>query len=179
MKLNEITNANIMTTDWAKKDRAAFLHSISRSRICKEVFVALGFRARGIWMKDVSVSDRRSVKAQLAGRGDYRVTWWSINERIHRLFKPDHSLEQIMYHFHWRHHAVTLTALMYWKLVSVIKYEGIMQGLRFAITQIGLDSTSENIFSEHHAESRCECAEAHRPESSGATNTKGTRHGKR
>lgn len=58
-------------------------------------------------------TDRRSVKASLSGRGDCRVLWWKINQRIHQLLRPAAPLEEIMFSFHSRHHAIALFFLQF------------------------------------------------------------------
>ena len=87
-----------------------------------------------------SAMDRRSVKAQLAGRGDYRAAWWKLNCLIHRLFTPHASLEHMMYTFHARHHAITLTRLElihdFWCIFWAVKRYGPIAGLRCAIRQV-------------------------------------------
>lgn len=91
-------------------------------------------------MTDVSAMDRRSVKAQLAGRGGYRVAWWKLNCLIHRLLKPRASLEHVMYAFHARHHAMTFSRLElandFWCTFRAIRQHGPIAGLRCAIRQM-------------------------------------------
>jgi hypothetical protein len=91
-------------------------------------------------MTDVSAMNRRSVKAQLAGRGDYRVAWWELNCLIHCLLKPRASLEHVMYAFHARHHAITIAKLEladdFWRTVMTSRQHGLLAGLRCAIRQI-------------------------------------------
>src|SRR5437773_6282252 len=100
MDTDRITNENLMSTDFARTEKARFLQSTTRSKRTKAVLLAPGIPAHGVWMTDVSAMDRRSVKAQLAGRGDYRAAWWKLNCLIHRLFTPHASLEHMMYTFH-------------------------------------------------------------------------------
>ncbi|SFB38700.1 Nuclease-related domain-containing protein [Collimonas sp. OK607] len=107
MHPDHITNENLVSTDFARTEKARFLQSITRSKRTKTVYLAPGIPAHSVWMTDVSAMDRRSVKAQLAGRGDYRVAWWELNCLIHRLLKPRASLEHVMYAFHTRHHVIT------------------------------------------------------------------------
>lgn len=87
--------------------------------------------------------DRRSVKASLIGNGDGRVLWWEINQRLHKLFRHNATLEGIMFSFHSRHHAFTLFSLKYWtdvlKVTTAIRSHGFMAGIRTAIT-----SSNEN-----------------------------------
>lgn len=91
-------------------------------------------------MNDASAMDRRSVKAQLAGRGDYRVLWWHLNCALHRRLAPQATLEQKMFAFHQRHHRWTIGRLIlirdFWVMQSIIKHQGICAGLRHAIEQM-------------------------------------------
>ena len=114
MDTHRITNETLWTIDFAQSEKAKFLKSHSRknqNKRSKTIHVAPGVPAQSVWMTDVSGSDRRSVKAQLAGRGDYRVAWWEFNCLLHRLFNPRATLEQMMYAFHSRHHALTFKRL--------------------------------------------------------------------
>lgn len=134
-----LTNQTIFSTDWAAAERQTFLRSIPRTRRKQEFQLAPGIPARGIWMTDVSASDRRSVKAQMTGRGDYRAAWWRINQRVHRVLHPQATLEQQMYAFHKRHHRLTIalwTLLFdYREVLQAIRQHGVAAGLRCAIIQ--------------------------------------------
>ena len=134
-----ITNDNIMTTDFARQERISFLRSIKPTRSLKRGYLAPGLPAHGVWMTDVSAMDRRSVKAQLAGRGDYRVWWWQLHCLIHRLFRPQATLEHTMFTFHRRHHALTLASLQLWcdyrQVCQAIRVAGVLAGWRTAIVQ--------------------------------------------
>ncbi|MQR02112.1 hypothetical protein [Glaciimonas soli] len=140
MHTDHITNENLMSTDFAGTEKARFLQSKTRSKRPKAVFLAPGIPAHNVWMTDVSAMDRRSVKAQLAGRGDYRVAWWELNCIIHRLLKPCASFEQVMYAFHARHHARTFARLKiindFWCIFRTIKQHGLLAGLRCVIRQL-------------------------------------------
>jgi hypothetical protein len=140
MHTDHITNENLMSTDFARTEKAKFLLSIPRSKRTKTIYLAPGIPAHSVWMTDVSAMDRRSVKAQLAGRGDYRVAWWELNCLIHRLLKPRASLELMMYAFHARHHAITIAKLElandFWCTVRTVRQHGPIAGLRCTIRQI-------------------------------------------
>jgi hypothetical protein len=88
--------------------------------------------------------DPRSVKAILNGKGDSRVLWWEINQRIHRLVRPTATLEEIMSSFHSRHHAITLFILIFKMEVNhvaeIIRSEGVVAGIRNA-TYVAGDHT--------------------------------------
>jgi hypothetical protein len=135
-----LTNTNLMRTDFATADRQKFLQARPRRVRSKRTDLAPGLPACGIWMTDVSVMDRRSVKAQLAGRAGWRVTWWAWNCRLHALLRPQASLEQTMYAFHQRHHALTLGWLQHQQegraIYLATKYHGPLAGLRCAREQI-------------------------------------------
>lgn len=61
-----------------------------------------GLTANKLIGEDVSALDRRSVKAQLAGRGDGRAFWFNLNCWVQqRIFRQD--LEQSMNRFHSIH----------------------------------------------------------------------------
>lgn len=80
--------------------------------------------------------DTRSVKASLNGKGDSRVLWWEINQRIHRLVRPTATLEEIMFSFHSHHHAITLFILNFKmevnRVAAIIRSEGVVAGIRNA-----------------------------------------------
>lgn len=135
-----ITNETIWTIDWARRDRQAFLRSLPRPRKIQDRDLAAGLPARGIWMRDVSAMDRRSVKAQLAGRGDYRTAWWNINAAVHRLLAPHASAEAIMFAFHKRHHSLTIHHLLCWYVYrttyETVLREGVRRGIQAGLLAI-------------------------------------------
>lgn len=108
MPPEQITNANVMSTDFARHERISFLRSLPNMKKHGPMLLATGLSARGIWINDVSSMDRRSVKAHLAAHGDYRVLWWQINCVVHRIMKPRATLEQQMFAFHQRQHRLTI-----------------------------------------------------------------------
>lgn len=85
--------------------------------------------------------DPRSVKASLNGRGDGRALWWKINQRIHELVHPKKTLEEIMFSFHARHHAVTLFIFDFKlevnRVAEIIRSEGLVAGIRNAASVTG------------------------------------------
>ena len=102
------TQGNLIGSDWSAKDRRKFLRSLPKPKKQRDRLVAPGVMASKVWNEDVSGSDRRSVKAQLAGRGDLRSLWWNLNAFFHKLFNRSATTEEIMYSFHKRHHQITL-----------------------------------------------------------------------
>jgi hypothetical protein len=134
MNPDPLNNETLMTTDFASAEKKKFLQSTRRT---KAIFLAPALPAHGVWMTDVSAMDRRSVKAHLAGRGDLRVAWWKLNCLLHRCFKPQVSLEQVMYAFHSRHHAMTLARLEllleFECIYRAAKQEGTIAGIRCAL----------------------------------------------
>lgn len=120
--------------DWSAGERQKFLRSIPAPKRHKEAFLARCLSIRELCGTDVSIFDRRSVKAQLAGCGDFRPVWWELNRRLHEFFRPDDSLEQAMFSFHKRHNAVTLglaTLLYdYREMVRLIMISGVRAGAR-------------------------------------------------
>ena len=137
MNDEHITNAAIFTIDWAKHNRAAFLRSIPYSSEDSAGRYESGLRTNDILSTDVSATDKRSAKACLAGRGDYRTQWWHLNFALHRLLQPQASLEQVMYAFHKRHHFLTLASFSlvrdYHDVFRAIRKHGVLSGVRRAI----------------------------------------------
>lgn len=140
MDIEHITNQNLMHIDYARKERIEFLKKIPNKRYRKIAYLAPGLNARAVWMNDISVTDRRSVKAQLTGRGDYRALWWHLNCVFHRLLNPQATLEQQMYAFHQRQHRWTIARLIRIRNIETIQgimhRRGIFAGLRYAIEQM-------------------------------------------
>lgn len=138
MEIKQTTNTGVFGMDWASSERAAFLRSIpAQIKSAKELELAPGLPARGVLGVDVSAMDRRSVKAQLSGRGDLRSGWWNLNERIHHALRPMATTEEIMYAFHKRHHAVTIAFLTllhdYLGVFQAFKTDGVAAGIKSAI----------------------------------------------
>lgn len=133
MKNLDMFKGNLIGTDVSKLDRAAFLKKLPKPKKPRDREVAPGVMASQVWGRDVSGSDSRSVKAQLAGRGDLRVFWWNLNSFLHRLFSRGASLESAMYSFHRRHHAMTLTRIQFVRDVAeaheVTRTRGLQAGL--------------------------------------------------
>lgn len=140
-------NVESSMRDWSAGERRKFLRSIPAPKRHQEAFLAQGLSVRGLCGTDVSILDRRSVKAQLAGRGDFRPAWWELNRRLHEFFRPGDSLEQAMFSFHKRHHAVTfgLATLVheYWEMVHLILTSGGRAGARRAAENIQRMSRGE------------------------------------
>lgn len=105
MRTNSITNDTIWSTDFAGDQRRAALRTIPAMKRQKDHNLAPGLSARGVWGRDVSAMDKRSVKASLAGRGDLRVFWWNVCSAILRKIHKG-SMEHAMYDFHRAHHAL-------------------------------------------------------------------------
>jgi hypothetical protein len=137
MDIEHITNQNLMNIDYARKERLEFLKKIPSRKHQKTVYLAPGLNTRAIWMSDISVMDPRSVKAQLAGRGDYRVLWWRLNCALHCFLNPQATLEQQMFAFHQRQHRWTIARLTRMRDVQIIhdiiQHRGVFAGLRYAI----------------------------------------------
>lgn len=143
MDTKRISNETLWTTDFAQSEKAKFLKPQSSKNLNKRskiIYIAPGIPAHSLWMTDVSGSDRRSVKAQLAGQGDYRVAWWEFNCLLHRLFNARATLEQMMYAFHSRHHALTFTHLQvlydYRILYQEMRQHGNIAGVGSAFRQM-------------------------------------------
>ena len=137
--LNQL-QGNLVGMDFSGADRAKMLRSIPKPKKLRDRFIAPGVKASKVWNQDVSGSDRRSVKAQLAGRGDYRPLWWSLNVLAHKLFNRSATMEEIMYGFHKRHHGLTLQRLEaqmdFNELQTDIANNGIASGWRTKVDQL-------------------------------------------
>lgn len=98
-----------------------------------------------IFTTDWTSGDKRSVKAYLAGTGDRRVLWWKLNYALHRLLRPKTSMEEAMYSFHCRHHALTRFAWIFqWdvELISEIMIsQGAVAGMRRALAILVKESS--------------------------------------
>lgn len=143
MNVNTITNKNLSTIDWAAADRQVFLKGIPKGRRQKDRDIAPGLPTRGAWMTDVSAMDCRSIKAQLAGRGDYRVLLWNISRFMHKVMNPSSTLEGAMYAFHKRHHSRTLAKMRFINDISdvaaVIRKSGLAAGIQRYQSQMKRD----------------------------------------
>jgi len=130
---DSITNDTIFSHDWAYAERQRMLRALPRSKPRRQTPLAPGLSAHGVWMRDVSVMDRRSVKAQLAGRGAWRRLWYAACDRQLQALRPDSTLEQRMFWFHRFHHSLTLHRLIifrdYRHVRDTIAREGILAGL--------------------------------------------------
>lgn len=133
MDNNEINNESLFQIDWAANDRAVFLNSIPKAQPIRKKWLAPGLPVTGLIGTDVSAMDRRSVKAQLAGRGDWRAAWWNLNEKLYRLVAPNASTETVMYAFHRRHQALTIAYLKalrnYRDVISTFYHHGWLHGI--------------------------------------------------
>jgi hypothetical protein len=107
----KITNTNVMRIDYAGEERRAFLRKLQCRRKSHSTSRKKVPMWHGCWMTDVSISDPRSVKAQLSGRISGRVLWWNLNFWIHKILQPRVSMESVMYRFHLRHHMFTFLLL--------------------------------------------------------------------
>jgi hypothetical protein len=112
MKPDAITNENVMATDYSRTERLRFLSAIPREKFTNEKNIPRYF-VNDAYMQDVSAIDRRSVKAQLAGHGDYRAPCWNLYCYLSRLLHRDKSLEQQMFDFHRRHHRWTIDRMTF------------------------------------------------------------------
>jgi len=136
MDTDHLTNDHLMSTDFATSEKIPCLPAQTRHQPTESVLLPSGRRMHGVWMTDVSAMDRRSLKAQLAGRGDWRAAWWQLNCVLDRWFAPHATLEQRMFAFHVRHHALTLARLElvhdFRCVYAAIRRDGLAAGLRCA-----------------------------------------------
>lgn len=139
MASEKITNENLWTIDFGETDRKKFLRSLNRKISSTPPRKSQFLYSASVWMTDVSVTDRRSVKAQLAGRGDYRSLWWKVCSQCFNFFAPSATLEEWMFHFHSFHHKLTFFQLQirkdFHEVLTAIIDDGIMAGLLCAIDQ--------------------------------------------
>jgi hypothetical protein len=123
------TNADIARIDWAKGNRTALLLTLHSDKAESSASsVSSG------WGTDVAGSDKRSVHAYLAGKGDLRTAWWNLYSRVYQTVVAGADLERAMYSFHRTHHALTLSKLSYLVEVSVtaadLKRDGVIAAVR-------------------------------------------------
>lgn len=89
-----------------------------------------------IFTSNWAKTDRRSLHASLSGRGDWRTIWWQMNLHVDHVLRPTATLEETMFGFHSRHHAITFFFLKLRsdvnKVASVIRTHGIVEGIRTA-----------------------------------------------
>jgi hypothetical protein len=139
MAHEKITNEDFWTIDFAEADRKKSLRSLSRKLSSIPPRKSQYMYSTSVWMTDVSATDKRSVKAQLAGRGDYRALWWAACSRCIHILAPGATLEERMFRFHSLHHKLTLFRLQtiedFREVFMAIKREGIIAGLRCTIAQ--------------------------------------------
>lgn len=140
MKIFNQARGNLIGSDCAANDRAKFLRSIPKPKKQRDREVAPGVMASKVWNQDVSGFDRRSVKAQLAGRGDLRAFWWNLNAFFHKLFNRNATTEEVMYSFHKRHHRVTLARIQaginHHEVAEDIQSGGVVNGCKTVIAQM-------------------------------------------
>lgn len=104
MKKHQVlNNATLIGSDFARTDRQKFLRSIGNLRPLRHAEIAPGVSANAACGVDVSSNDRRSVKAQLAGRVSWRAAWWNLHAAVHHLFNRHATQESAMYTFHHWH----------------------------------------------------------------------------
>lgn len=127
-------NREVAATDWAAANRRQAIRRVGRLKRHKDKELAPNVFASSVWLQDLAGGDRRSVKAQLAGRGDYRAAWWNLNVFLHKLFRPAASLESIMYAFHRRHGEITIWLVeelqAYCEFYNALQNEGFSAGAR-------------------------------------------------
>ncbi|MCU6502300.1 hypothetical protein LPN04_31345 [Rugamonas sp. A1-17] len=107
---HNITNESIWGTDFAARERRLAIAKVPAMRRRKDEYLAAGLPARGVWGRDVSAMDARSVKRSLRGSGGLRVWWWRIASHVLGKVHSG-SMEHVMYDYHRSHHAVTFFGL--------------------------------------------------------------------
>ncbi|MBK4736088.1 hypothetical protein [Noviherbaspirillum pedocola] len=128
-----MNNATLIGTDFARADRQKCLRKIGRPLPMQNAEIAPGIRANAVFGVDVSGSDARSVKAQLAGRFSWRAAWWNLHAAVHRIANRHATQEAAMYTFHRRHQEMHL----FWRETMEDTHEAcdtiIRSGLRAGI----------------------------------------------
>lgn len=104
----EFGNKSIKKIDWAKISRADLSRELQREKV--EFPKSSMSSGSG---SDVAGSDKRSVHAYLAGKGDLRTVWWNLYSSVYQLVVVGSNLEDAMYSFHRFHHTLTLFKLNY------------------------------------------------------------------
>jgi hypothetical protein len=133
-------------TDWAACERKAALWSMHRGRVQAKCSASSG------WGTDVAGCDRRSVRASLEGRGDFRSTWWRLYSRVYLAIVPGANMKRAMYAYHRMHHAITLGWLGYRVSVRTtakdIRTRGLVVAIKNAASEIMSDAArgSELVF---------------------------------
>jgi hypothetical protein len=106
MRNDKITNTSLHDLDWAQQDRARALQAMHSDALVRQAPAASSRCGT-----DVAGDDRRSVRAQLSGKGDARTTWWNVFSWAYMKMVPGADLERAMYAFHSMHHTITLARL--------------------------------------------------------------------
>ncbi|HZW12811.1 MAG TPA: hypothetical protein VFF81_06435 [Noviherbaspirillum sp.] len=137
MDSNKINNENIFCIDWAAEERKKMLRSMHPPKPVAHGWLGPGIFSKGICGQDVSILNRCSVKAQLAGRGDLRAAWWNLYSAVYgRIFRRS-TLEDAMYSFHKHHQSLTLCILQaksdFRTIFLAIRAGGATEGMRCAI----------------------------------------------
>ena len=129
MRARTFNNADIKTIDWCRAERLTMLSSIRLGNP-----VSMVNRSIGDIASDATAQDSRSVKASLLGAGDLRIGWWNLNQHVHAALNPGSTVEDAMFAFHRRHHAITLWWLQikidYFGLVNEMRGKGIVEAIR-------------------------------------------------
>ena len=147
MKFNEVIDSQIDEQNF--KDRQAMLRAIPRVKPSKDKKLAPGLFASGVWNRDISILDRRSVKAYLSGNGDLRVLWWKMFCGLHRMLAKRSSREWVMHDFHKMHHTITLHSLWLFREVDQLAKSIIEHGVaKSVISHATKNSSQKNIFSK-------------------------------
>lgn len=118
--MDNVENKSLIGMDFSYTDR---------QKLLKKSFTGAPLVKSNVWMNDVSGTDRRSIKAQLAGTINARVIWWNTFSKVHQAVSKSGTLEAAMYDFHRMHHALTLFGLKFCRdlknLTVSIKTDGL------------------------------------------------------
>jgi len=128
------TDADLTQIDWAQSDRSALLCRLHTGPVPRTPAIT----SSG-WGTDVARSDRRSVAAYLAGRGDLRTAWWNLFCAAYMRVVPDATIERAMYTFHRFHQTITLARLEFAHSVaqtaSDVEHRGIIAAVRRSVAR--------------------------------------------
>jgi len=95
MDTEAITNQNLMSTDFARKERIAFLRNIPTDRQPGEFNMPPGLLVSATRRGDISAKDRCSLKAKSTGRCGYQALWRGFNCALRRLHAA--SIEPVLF----------------------------------------------------------------------------------
>ena len=101
-------SGSLIGTDFSRIERQASLRKMQRPSTFASFKARPAIARVAVIAQDVCANDRRSINAQLAGRGALRAAWWNLHVQARLCFNKNAVLEDTMFAFHSRHHKITL-----------------------------------------------------------------------